>query len=150
MAATIRLVTLVGLLLFVAGCRDARDFKLPSAPTSVTTPLQTHEPAPPPPTSMPLIGQSATYVFSAPLSYPVGYFTVGSRYVVYENGAFVFSYDNLSVSYVGSYTRENEHLSLGFGSKGAVATLVGDLLEVRYDDLLQQSDFENAVYKRSQ
>ncbi len=150
MAATIRLVTLVGLLLFVAGCRDARNFKLPSSPTSVTAPLQTYEPAPPPPTSMPLTGPSMTYVFSAPVSYPVGNFTVGSRYVVYENGAFVFSYDTLSVSYVGSYTRENEHLLLWFGSKGAVATLVGDLFEVRYDDLLQQSDFENAVYKRSQ
>jgi hypothetical protein len=29
-------------------------------------------------------------------------------------------------------------------------TLKGDLLEVRYSEMMQHSDFENAVYRRSQ
>ena len=32
----------------------------------------------------------------------------------------------------------------------ATGTLKGDLLEVRYGDSMQHSDFENAVYRRSQ
>ena len=147
MAATIRFVALVGLLLFCADCKEARDFKLPPSPTSVTTPVPTFGPLPPPP---PLTGPSTTYVFSGRLSYPVRYFTVGSKYVVYENGAVVLAYDE-GFQYVGQYRREPERLLFAFPDSGsATGTVRGDLLEVRYDLRMQMSDFEDAVYKRSQ
>ena len=145
MAATIRCVTLVGLLLLSAACRESR-LTLPRAPTSPPPPLQTYEPPPPPLPPSPLTGPSTTYVFSGPLSYPVGVFTKESKYVLYERGTFVFSYpEGLGRPYVGSYTREDEHLFLGFGSRGATGSLLGDLLEVRYDEFMHHSDFEDAA-----
>jgi hypothetical protein len=89
-------------------------------------------------------------VFSAPLSYAVSHWTLASRYEVYENGAFTLSYSG-GRPYIGKYSRDNEHFVFDFGSgEGAKGTARGDLLEVRYDVRMQMSDFEDAVYKRSQ
>ena len=69
---------------------------------------------------------------------------------MYENGAFEFSYDE-GIPYVGQYRRETERLLFVFHDSGsATGTVRGDLLEVRYDGRMEHSDFENAVYKRSQ
>ena len=69
---------------------------------------------------------------------------------MYENGAVVLAYDD-GFQYVGQYRRETERLLFVFHDSGsATGTVREDLLEVRYDDRMQQSDFEDAVYKRSQ
>jgi hypothetical protein len=78
--------------------------------------------------------------------------------VLYDNGAFALHYEGFPLPYVGAYRRdEGGRIYLDFGADGAAtgdsdawATLNDDLLEVRYNALMEHSDFENAVYRRSQ
>ena len=140
MAATIRCATLITVLVFSFACSDS---KLPPAPTSLWPSVRPYEPL------RPLTGPSTTYVFSGPLLRPVTEWTAGTSYVVYENGAFVLSYGD-GPPMVGTYKRENEHLLFDFdGLRTATGTLRGELLEVRYGELMQHSDFEDGMYKRS-
>jgi hypothetical protein len=86
--------------------------------------------------------------------------TPTSLYVLYDNGAFSLRYESLGEgAYTGSYRHEDGRMIFDFGADGvgsqggqpeAVATLNGDLLNVRYSDMMQQSDFENAVYRRAE
>lgn len=95
----------------------------------------------------------ATYVFSGPLDYPVSGFTSESRYLLYENGTFGLRYDAFAYVYTGTYRREDVTITFDFGGTGmadATGTLKGNRLEVRYSEMMQHSDFENAVYVRSQ
>ena len=76
-----------------------------------------------------------------------------SRYVLYENGAFALQYVSLAGQYTGSYRQEDGSIYFDFNADrlwDASGTLNDDLLEVRYSDQMQHSDFENAVYIRSQ
>ena len=74
--------------------------------------------------------------------------------MLYENGAFSLQYPSFSdPGYLGTYRQENDRITLDFNADGswdASGTLNGDLLEVRYSEMMQHSDFENAVYRRSQ
>ena len=96
----------------------------------------------------------ATYVFSGPLEYAVGGFTSGSQYLLYENGVFGLRYDAFAHVYLGDYRQDDATITFRFDGGGgqgfATGTLKGDLLEVRYSEIMQHSDFENAVYRRSQ
>jgi hypothetical protein len=100
-----------------------------------------------------LTGPGTTYVFSGPLSYQVSPFTTASKYVLYDNGAFALQYESSSNPLLGVYRQDNGGISFDFGannSSDASGTLIGDLLEIRYSERMQHSDFENAVYRRSQ
>ena len=120
-----------------------------------TQPVAPSPPAPPPPVIVrpfpPLSGATTTYRFSKPLSYPVRAFTEGSSFVLFESGGFHLLYPNVA-PYRGGYEREGERIILYFDERDhtpdAIGTLNGDLLEVRYSDRMEQSDFENAVYQR--
>jgi hypothetical protein len=93
----------------------------------------------------------ATYVFSGPLDYPVRDFTAGSRYLLYENGVFGLRYDAFNHVYLGTYRQHDATISFSFdGQEGATGTFQGDRLAIVYTELMQLSDFENAVYRRSQ
>jgi hypothetical protein len=81
--------------------------------------------------------------------------------VLYNNGAFSLRYESLGEwAYTGSYQREDERIIFDFGGGGAhgpddqpdvIATVNGDLLEVRYSfGMRVGADFENAVYRRSE
>jgi hypothetical protein len=57
--------------------------------------------------------------------------------------------------YLGTYRQDNATITFRFHpSTGdrvdATGTLEGDLMEVRYSEIMQHSDFENAVYRRLQ
>jgi hypothetical protein len=96
----------------------------------------------------PLSGPANTYTFSGQLEYAVSPFTVTSRYVLFENGAFLLQY--LSGELSGAYHQEDGQISFRFAAGGeATGTLRGDVLEVRYSDRMQHSDYDNAVYRRS-
>jgi len=107
-----------------------------------------------------LSGPSRSYHFSAPLDRPVYDFTLASRYVLYDNGAFSLRYESLGEgAYTGSYRQEDGHILFDFGADGvgsqlggpdAIGTLNGDLLEVRYSFEMRVADFENAVYQRTE
>lgn len=121
----------------------------PTAPTS--TPTQPVSPAPPPRPAEypPIIGPASVFDFSGPLSYPVRGYTTTSRYVLYDNGAFALQY--LGFEYPGSYEKEGGTIRFLFSPSdsrsGAVGTLNGRLLEVRYSDTMQHADFEDAAYQ---
>jgi hypothetical protein len=126
----------------------------PTAPTS--TPTQPTSTAPPPrPAEYPtIIGPASVFDFSGPLFYPVRGFTMTSRYVLYDNGAFALQY--LGFDNPGSYEKDGGTILFLFfpsdgrsGRSDAIGMLNGELLEVRYSDSMHQADFEDATYKRS-
>jgi hypothetical protein len=126
---------------------------------------------PPTPEGLPLGEPVASYVFSGPLDYAIRGFTAGSQFLLYDSGVFGLRYDALPHVYQGTYRQDNATIMFRFDdawswdqgwsclrdsrpTRGlcpfATGTLKGDLLEVRYGDSMQHSDFENAVYRRSQ
>jgi hypothetical protein len=98
-----------------------------------------------------LSGPSRTFVFDHELSYRVRDFTKNSRFVFYDNGAFVLQYAGIG-DYRGGYTEANGVITLEWegwsvaGPWGATGTLKGDSLTVQYNEIMQLSDFEDAVY----
>jgi hypothetical protein len=149
MTAAVRCRTFLALLVLSVACSDPLP---PSAPTPVPSPVV---PAPPPPavTVPPLEGPANLYAFSHQLEYPVQAHTTTSTYLLYESGAFALQYSTAGRPYVGAYQREQNRILFRFAGDGrwdAVGTIVGDSLEVRYNDFMVHSDFENAVYVRAQ
>ena len=149
MRAVIRCGTILALLVLSVACSDP---PLPSAPTPVPSPVV---PAPPPPavTVPPREGPSNLYVFSHPLEYPVKVYTTNSTYVLCETGAFALQYWTVGRPHVGTYQREKNRILFSFAWDlrwNVVGTINGDSLEVRYNDIMVHTDFENAVYTRAQ
>jgi len=103
-----------------------------------------------------LSGPSRTFIFDRELTYPVRDFTRQSRFVLYDNGAFVLDYPSIdNGAYRGQYRNADGVLMFLFEFQGrsvdeawddATGTLSGDALTVQYHEIMQHSDFENAVY----
>lgn len=154
MTRVLRCGSLIAALMLGLACGPEQ----PTAPLRrLPPPPTTTEPAPPipePPPSVPSGEPVATYVFSGPLGYAVSGFTPGSRYLLYGNGVFGLRYGGFV--YLGTYQEDNGTITFLFDGywtwdQGiARGALKGDLLEVRYSEIMQHSDFENAVYRRSQ
>ena len=143
MNRVLRCSSLIGALMLGMACGTDQ----PTAPTITQR-------APPPPQPLPVGEPVATYVFSGPLEYAISGFTSGSQYLLYENGVFGLRYDAFAHVYLGVYRQDDATITFRFDDGGgqgfATGTLKGDLLEVRYSEIMQHSDFENAVYRRSQ
>ena len=143
----------------------------PTAPSAVLVPPTITQPPQPPPQPPPSGQPVATYVFSGPLDYAVSGFTSGSQYLLYDNGVFGLRYDAFAHVYLGTYRQDNDTITFRFADAWTwdqgwnclsdsrpthglcpfgTGALKGDLLEVRYGDSMQHSDFENAVYRQSQ
>jgi hypothetical protein len=151
MDTTVRHGAVVILLVLFAACGSSG----PTSPTGTNPPLARPSPTPPPPTNFPpLSGPSRTFVFDRELSYRVSDYTRNSRFVLYDNGAFVLQYSSLGEGgYRGGYKEANgvvifewEGWSVA-GPWGATGTLNGDSLTVRYNEIMQHTDFEDAVYR---
>jgi hypothetical protein len=96
-----------------------------------------------------LSGPSRTFTFDRPLSHPVQTYTRNSRFILYDNGAFVLKYESLGLEYRGGYSETDGEISFGWegdGRWGASATLTGDTLTVQYNLMMTMSDFDDAVY----
>jgi hypothetical protein len=69
---------------------------------------------------------------------------------------FGLRYEAFGHVYLGTYRQDNAAITFQFHPPStadrvdATGTLQGDLMEVRYSEIMQHSDFENAVYRRSQ
>jgi hypothetical protein len=169
MTRVLRCRALIGVLMLGLACGTER----PTAPSAISVPPTTARPPPsptqPPPAPQPSGEPIAAYVFSGPLDYAIRGFTTGSQYLSYENGVFGLRYDAFSHVYLGTYRQDNATITFRFDgtwtwdqgrsclsdsrpTRGlcpfATGTLNGELLEVRYGDSMQHSDFENAVYRR--
>src|SRR5262245_44381756 len=143
MKTAVRRGAVIILLVFSAACGGSG----PTSPTGMSQP-PTPAPAPPPPvTSPPLSGPSRTFIFDRELSDPVREYTKTSRFVLYDNGAFVLQYVSLAAEYRGGYTEVNGVIAFDFGNPWrATGTLNGDSLTIEYNLLMAFSDFEEAVY----
>jgi hypothetical protein len=102
-----------------------------------------------------LSGPSQTFLFDRTLSAPFFDFTKDSRFVLYENGAFVLQFfGRVVVEYRGRYTEADGDVIFEWegwsvaGPWGATGSLSGDALSVRYNIIMQMSDFEDGVYRR--
>jgi hypothetical protein len=124
----------------------------PTAPTETSQPLTLPSPTPQPPTNPPLSGPSRTFIFDRELSYRVSDYTKESRFVLYDNGRFVLQYPTLALEYRGRYTEANGVIDFAWegwsaaGPWGATGTVVGEYLTVQYNQIMQLTDFESAVY----
>jgi hypothetical protein len=149
MIRVVRCGSLVGVLMLGLACGTGQ----PTAPSAAPPPTTT--PSPQWPQPLPPGEPVATYAFNGPLDYPVRGFTAGSRYLLYDSGVFALQFDAFAHVYLGRYQTDKDSITFWFdgrwtGNMGtAAAALRGDLLEVRYSDIMQHSDFENAVYRRS-
>jgi hypothetical protein len=98
-----------------------------------------------------LSGPSRTFVFDRARSYPVSGYTQTSRFVLYDNGAFVLQYVGLG-DYRGGYRETSGVITFDWegwstaGAWGATGTLKGDSLAVQYNLIMQLTDFEDATY----
>jgi ABC-type transport system substrate-binding protein len=125
----------------------------PASPTGSSQPPALRSPAPSPPTNFaPLSGPSRTFVFDRGLVYAVRGYTGTSRFVLYDNGAFVLQYVGLGAEYRGGYTQANGVITFQWegwstaGAWGATGTITGTSLTVQYNLIMQMTDFEDAVY----
>ena len=152
MHPTLRRGAIVVLLVLSAACSSG-----PTSPTTTTqtpvTPLMPSATPPPTATFPPLSGPSRTFVFDHALSYSVSNYTKNSQFVLYDNGGFVLQYVSLGgPGYRGGYTVANGVITLAWegwsaaGPWGATGTLSGNSLTVRYNDIMQLTDFEDAAY----
>ena len=69
-------------------------------------------------------------------------------------GSFALHYPLLSatLAYVGTYQQDGDRIRFRFSGDGrwdAEGALNGDSLTVRYNIIMEMSDFENATYKRA-
>jgi hypothetical protein len=152
MIAVIRLGVLLGCLVLSLGCDDANR---PTAPSASPPPVVQA----PPFNGFPAVPSLArVFVFSEPSTYQVRDYTTVSRFVLRQSelrqgGAFSLQYGSLGREYVGTYAEADGRITFTFAADArwdAVGTLNGDLLVVRYGLIMELSDFENAVYRRSQ
>jgi hypothetical protein len=149
----VRCGALVAVLVFVTACADSGS---PTAPTGVTTPSAA-TPLPPR-TFPPVLRPARVYEFASELAYPVRDYTRTSRFVLYDDGIFALQYlwSAGSNEYRGWYTETNGLVTFRWegwsvaGPWGATGTLDGNSLIVRYNIIMELSDFENAVYSRTQ
>ena len=153
MNTTVRRGTVVVLLMLSAACGSSG----PTSPTRIDPPTALPPATSPPQTSFPpLSGPSRTFVYERELSYAVREYTRQSRLVLYDNGAFGLHYPTIPYVYGGAYEDANGVLMFLFDSStgrsvdeswdDATGTLNGGSLTLEYDDFMQHSDFENAVY----
>ena len=149
MNAMVHRSLVVGLLVLSAACARSA----PTAPTAAGQPAAPPLlPPPPPPVFPPPSGASRTFTFERELTYHVHDYTKQSRFVLYDNGAFVLQYIGLSGEYRGGYTSANGVIDFKWEGSGAAApwsatgTLTADSLTIRYNLNMELSDFDNAVY----
>ena len=106
---------------------------------SPTPPLSPNFPA--------LSGPSRSFTFDRELSSPVSAYTKESRFVLYDNGAFVLQYVSLAAEYRGGYSEVNGVIAFDFGGPWrATGTVKSNSLTVQYNLIMAFADFEEAVY----
>ena len=147
MNAAIRCGALVALMVLSNACRD---LDRPTAPTSPADPTF----RPPPGSGFPAVSRPARiYVAVASPSYSL--FEGATRYVLYDDGAFALQYSS-DLEYRGTYKEENALIAFQWegwssaGPWGATGSLSEDSLTVRYNVIMQLTDFVDGVYIRTQ
>jgi len=125
----------------------------PTGPTDRGLGPAIPSPAPPATTFPPALGPSRVFTFDRALTYRVSDYTARSRFVLYDNGAFALQYISLGAEYRGRYMEANGIVTFeweGWSVAGpweATGTFADGWLTVRYNLVMELSDFEDAVYR---
>ncbi len=150
MSITIRRSAVVVLLVFAVACDSG-----PTSPSGLSQPTAIPSSQTPPAASTlpPLSGPSRTFIFAGEVLYRVNDYTRHSRFVLYDNGAFVLRFPSVGEGgYRGEYKDTDGDVMFDWegsstaGPWAATGTLKGDSLIVRYNTVMQFTDFEDAVY----
>ncbi len=147
-----RLAVLLCAIVTLAGCGDGVRSAAPTAPTPIAVPSP--QPAPPALTgTYPAITGPAHVFVYRDSPYPrVAAYTLTSRFVLYDDGRFALQYQLPIGEYRGTYTTSDGVVTFNWegwsaaGPWGAQATLSGNVLSVRYNLIMQLTDFEDADY----
>jgi hypothetical protein len=137
---------IVALVILSSGCGTSA----PTAPTLLSPAVNL------PPAPSPLSGPGRTFTFEHALLADASEFTKRSTVILYNNGAFALEYAicNCPGEYPGRYREANGVITFEWdgwstaGPWGATGTLQGDTLTVHYNQIMQLTDFEDAVYLR--
>jgi hypothetical protein len=138
-------ITLGAFLVTLAGCND---LSLPSAPPR-SEPSGPINPPDSPPNSPPTSSVVGIFDRISP-----SLFAGGSRYVLYADGTFSLQYDGIP-PYPGIYSRADSTIAFKFKAQSVSAPWLaggivrGDSLVVKYNDVMNMSDFEDGVYIQS-
>ncbi|PYR63909.1 MAG: hypothetical protein DMF87_22185 [Acidobacteria bacterium] len=140
----------------LAGCGDGVRSAAPTAPTPTVVPSL--QPVPPSLTGTypPITGPARVFVYRDSPYPRVAAYTLTSRFVLYDDGRFALQYEQPVGEYRGTYTASDGVVTFNWegwsvaGPWGAEATLSGDVLNVRYNLIMQLTDFEDADYVRNQ
>lgn len=102
----------------------------------------------------PLAQTGRVYTFAESPLRAVAAYTRCSRFVLYDNGQFELQF-GAEGAYSGTYRELDKVVEFNWdgrsaaGPWGSDATLAGDALSVHYNVIMQLTDFEDAVYQRS-
>lgn len=155
--ASVRYGALGAVLALSTACSEVTP---PTAPTPTAEQLPAPAPTPPAPRvpTFPAISKPArVYVGVPSTSYPIHGSPLASRYVLYDDGTFALQYSSANYpffEYLGTYSEENGDIAFHWdgwsaaGPWGAIGTLTEDSLSVKYNVIMQMSDFEDGVYVR--
>lgn len=140
MQVMLRRIAVAVVLLVAASCSyESSSAPVPPLPATPKPPL--------------LTGPSRTFAFESELGYPVSNGTKGSIYVLFDDGRFALRPSD-TYEYRGRYLVLDDGVVLfswegwsSAGDWGSTGTLKDGLLTVQYNDIMQMTDFEDAVYK---
>jgi len=145
----------LGVLLAILVMASACGHTTPTSPTAAVAPAPVLAPGQPPPRNFPpLSGPSRTFVFDHEVpSYHVSDGTKNSRFILYDDGGFVLRSSSWTGEYRGGYTEADGVITFEWegwsvaGPWAATGTLKDEVLTVRYNDIMQWTDFEDAAYR---
>ena len=152
-----RLAALLCAVVTIGGCGDGVRSVVPT-PLPALTPavVPTPQPAPSPTGGYPpTTGPNHIFVYRDSPYPRVAAYTLTSRFVLYDDGRFALQYEYPIGEYRGTYTTSNGVVTFNWegwsvaGPWGAEATLSRDVLSVRYNLIMQLTDFEDANYTRT-
>jgi len=154
-----RLAALLCAVMTVASCGDGVRSAAPTAPAPLPTAAIVPTPQPAPPrigSYPPITGPGRIFVYRDSPYPRVQDYTLNSRFVLYDDGHFALQFDRPAPGgeYRGTYAVNGRTVDFKWegwsvaGPWGADATLEGDVLSVRYNLIMQLTDFEDANYLR--
>jgi hypothetical protein len=100
-----------------------------------------------------LSGPSRSFAFDHEVRYHVSDGTKNSRFILYDTGGFVLQSSSWTGEFRGGYTEADGVITFEWegwsvaGPWGATGTLRDGVLTVRYNDVMQWTDFEDAAYR---
>jgi hypothetical protein len=153
-----RLAVGVSLALLTIACNDP--VSVPTAPTrSTAAPAAPAGPVLGVPPGFPAVSRPARiYVAVNWPSYAMHGSPLASQYVLYDDGTFALQYSSANYpffEYRGTYKEANALITFEWegwstaGPWGATGSLSDDSLSVRYNLIMQLSDFEDGIYIRA-